>query len=82
MDKEKLREILADELHEIWAHWMRYQFTKMQYSDNGDWVILDADMKRWTRQAHTPYSKLSESEKDSDRDQADKLIKRAGLVAE
>ncbi len=81
MNKEKLRETLADELHEIWAHWMKYQFTRMQYSNNGEWVILDADMKKWTKQAHTPYSKLNENEKNSDRDQADRLIKRAWLIA-
>ena len=81
MDTPNLRETLADESHEIWAHWMRYMFTKIYYSQGGDWVVPDADIKKWTKQAHTPYSKLSESEKDSDRDQADKLIKRAGLKA-
>jgi len=80
MSSEKnLREVLADESHEIWAHWMRHMFTRMQYSQNGEWVILDHDMKRWTKQAHTPYKKLSESEKDSDRNQADKILKRIAL---
>lgn len=75
-----LREALADISHEIWAHWTKYQFSILA-GDHGDCglepsaLIIPADkVARWTRQMNTPYSELTEKEKESDRHQADKIL--------
>jgi len=43
--------------HDIWSHWMKW-FFKNDTQENRE---------RWKRQMNTPYDKLSESEKESDR---------------
>jgi hypothetical protein len=42
--------------------------------DEIDMVVPAKLVKRWKRQMETPYSDLSEKEKDSDREQADKVL--------
>jgi len=79
-----IRENLAAAQHDIWAHWMRYMFTQGRFfqtltGENVDKVVetwgMPADkVIRWRRQMNTPYSDLSEAEKDSDREQADKIL--------
>ena len=56
---EKLTNIeqLSNAQHEIWSHWMRW-FFKNDTPEN---------RKRWKLQMVTPYSELSEQEKESDR---------------
>ena len=71
---DTLREQLADEQHAIWAHWMRYMFTQGTFSNNGTWTMPAAKVERWQRQMDTPYSDLSEKERESDRHQADKVL--------
>lgn len=68
------RERLANLMHEIWAHWMKYVFARC-------WETLDADMvipfdfaSRWQRQMDMDYEQLSEQDKESDRQQADKIL--------
>lgn len=69
------REDLADVQHEIWAHWMRYLFTQCVPDDHpGDLCIPARLVERWKRQTETPYEKLTEQERKSDREQADKVI--------
>ena len=70
----ELRERLSDCQHEIWAHWMRYLFYTSIPLDDGGVKITAENFQRWQRQAVTPYSELSEKEKDSDREQADKVL--------
>ena len=75
--KNIVREILADVQHEIWSHWMEYLFSlcpEVEGSVMETRYIPHDLVKRWTRQMNTPYSELSEKEKDSDRDQAKKVI--------
>jgi hypothetical protein len=71
-----LREALADLSHDIWAHWMRYLFLKcdLPEPEDGRYIIPAGLVQRWTRQCETPYAQLSEREKDSDREQADKIL--------
>jgi hypothetical protein len=59
-----LREELAALEHEQWAHWTKYML------DN----LTEENIARWRKQIDTPYSELSEKEKDSDRVWADKVI--------
>lgn len=68
------REGLADLSHEIWSHWMRYQFSCCVRNDDGTVTIPASLVERWERQMETPYNELSEKEKDSDREQADKIL--------
>jgi len=69
-----LREELAALSHDIWAHWMRYLFTISIWNSDGSVTITAKDVKRWFRQAQTGYWLLSETEKESDRHQADKIL--------
>ncbi len=42
--------------------------------DAGSWTMPPWAVERWLRQAKTPYSELSETEKDSDRAEADRFL--------
>jgi hypothetical protein len=69
-----LREKLAEIQHKIWAHWMTHLFSVSTLNEDGSCTIPQGKVKRWKRQVQTPYSELSEAEKESDREQADKII--------
>ncbi len=78
----KLVEALADYAHEAWSEWMLYLFTKCGALDcltqgtYPDSVTIPQDLvERWWRQINTKYPKLSHNEKQSDRDQAQKIIR-------
>lgn len=60
-----IREQLAELEHQQWAHWTSYLL------DN----LTPENIERWRRQIDTPYSQLSEAEKDSDRNWADKVLR-------
>jgi len=60
MDIEKIAELE----HKQWAHWTKYML------DN----LTPDNIKRWRNQIDTPYSNLTELEKDSDRKWARKAI--------
>lgn len=58
--------------HERWVKWQKYMHSKfLNHSDGrGEYVCLPMDLlKRWEKQIETPYSELSEQEKESDREQ-------------
>jgi len=55
--KHELLEALAELEHDQWAHWTKH------FLGN----LTPENIERWRRQAETPYSELSESEKDADR---------------
>jgi hypothetical protein len=61
---EPLREALAKLEHDQWALWAKWQ---MDHS-------TPENVARWQRQIATPYEALSEKEKDSDREWADKVL--------
>jgi hypothetical protein len=67
------RERLADYAHAAWSGWMQYMFKKSTYHQGR--VIIPVDLvERWTRQMNTPYAELPESEKESDRLEADRIL--------
>ena len=75
MSDEELREKLADLAHSQWSGWTEYLFEKsIRHPRTGGVTIPHTLVKRWVRQMRTPYAELSESEKDSDRKEADKFL--------
>lgn len=68
--KSELFEKLAAIEHERWADWQRYVHSKcMPSADDGIWQIGENFIKHWEKEIATPYSELSEAQKNSDRDQ-------------
>ncbi len=61
-------EKLADLEHKQWAHWTTYML------DN----LTDKNIATWKQQIKTPYSGLSEKEKESDREWARKVLSILG----
>jgi hypothetical protein len=69
-----LRNKFAGTAHEVWAHWMQYQFSVCEVQADGSLLIPKSKVKRWTRQMETAYSDLTEKEQKSDLSQADKYL--------
>ena len=76
-----MREKVAELCHSQWADWMDYLFEKsIPYKPGevqnyeGSLIIPKWAVDRWKRQTNTPYTELSEDEKESDRKEADKFI--------
>lgn len=67
-------ERLAEYAHAAWSGWMEYLFRKSFPRDDGFVVIPRPLVERWTWQMETPYSELPENEKESDRDEARKML--------
>ncbi|MGH3299844.1 MAG: hypothetical protein ACRDP7_49475 [Trebonia sp.] len=67
-------EKLADAEHERWSHWQRHVHSKCERADDGSLVIPAHLVERWERQISTPYSALSEEEKESDREQVRRYL--------
>ena len=76
MKKEKIIiEIMASVEHERWSGWMKYMVKRMKQRKDGTLEFDDNDFGRWMQQAITPYSRLSEEEKESDRTEARATLK-------
>lgn len=60
--------------HDQWSKWMRYLFCMCEKNSDGTITIPKDLVDRWERQTNTHYSDLSEKEKDSDREQAKKVL--------
>lgn len=69
-----LLEELADVEHERWSHWQRYVHSKCERTADGALVIPAHLVDRWETQMNTPYSALSEEEKESDREQVRRYL--------
>jgi hypothetical protein len=72
---EGLVEALASVEHERWSHWQRYVHSRCsRVGDDGALLIPGELAKRWEEQIQTPYSELTEEEKESDREQVRKYL--------
>jgi len=66
---KKLMEQMAAIEHGRWSDWQRYVHSLSTRNPDGSLTIPAEHVHRWERQIATPYSQLSETEKQSDRDQ-------------
>jgi len=74
MTKDELIEALADCEHESWARWQAYLHSVCTENSDGSLTIPPEYVERWVRQIHTPYRDLSESEKQSDREEVARIL--------
>jgi hypothetical protein len=72
-EEVKQIEELASYAHNSWRGWMNYMFSKCISNPDGSMTIPTNSVERWTRQMNTPYNKLPEDEKKSDRVEAVKI---------
>ena len=78
--EKRLLEKLAELEHKQWSHWIKYQKAQKELA----WLDFfrktekpqfnSNTMERWIVQSLTPYSKLTEKEKESDREWARKVL--------
>jgi hypothetical protein len=83
--QDEQQELLAEYAHEAWSGWMKWMFEtggKLMYTDSTHavWAMHPDKFVRWQRQMNTPYADLPESEKASDRDEANKIRRLLGLL--
>jgi len=71
---DELVDALASLEHARWCHWQRYLHSRCIRRDDGI-LLIPADLvKRWEKQIETPYSELTDEEKESDREQVRKYL--------
>ena len=72
-DVERVIEKLAEIEHIRWSDWQKYchQVLRKNLIDN---PLLEAVLSRWDKQIATPYSELSETEKQSDRNEVERYL--------
>lgn len=78
----ELREALAGLCHAQWSGWMVYLFSRCFFTSDGAAFMEVSDTRRWQIQMNTQYDDLSESEKESDRIEADRIIELIDSEAE
>ena len=64
----------ADLEHNRWARWQKYLFSKCTKNEDGTLTIPRWAVERWSREIDTPYSELSEEQKESDRKEVRKYL--------
>ena len=70
---DEIREQLASYAHAAWGSYMAYFLNKCRRA-NGVYLVDPAYADALIRQINTPYDDLSEAEKNSDREEADKML--------
>ena len=73
-EERSVTERLAEYAHEAWSGWMNYMFEKSLLYPDGAVLISKELAARWRRQANIEYNDLPEDEKDSDREEARRMI--------
>lgn len=76
---EDIREQLAALAHVQWSGWMVYLFNLSHSNGDGSITIPAKLVARWQGQIATPYAELTEREKNSDREEADKALTLIGV---
>ena len=73
-EKNQMREELAALIHDMWSGWIGHVEAKSALNPDGSMTIPAWAVMRRKRQMEGSYDDLSESEKDSDRREADKVL--------
>lgn len=74
-NQDRIREDLAEYAHDAWSGWMNYLFEWSETNEDGSETIPKDSVDRWKYQLDTPYDELPEKMKESDRREADEMIK-------
>ena len=82
MQNKNLIEQLASIEHDRWAHWQEYMHSQCTVNGDGSLTIPKELVARWEKQINTKFIDLSESEKQSDRDQVLKYLPTIDLFIE
>lgn len=69
LSRKDLIEKLAAIEHDRWAHWQSYLHEQCVRQEDGSLIIPAKLAERWEKQIATPYTSLSDEEKNSDREQ-------------
>lgn len=73
-------EIVAAECHKQWSGWTEHLLSKTNELPSGNLILGQEWKARWMKQVNTPYAELSESEKESDRREARKILAALNAV--
>ena len=78
MEEKEIIEKLAELEHTQWAHWTEYMLKRLETlerdEDASDPYKVRREKGHWRKQIKTPYSKLTEKEKEADRKWARKVL--------
>lgn len=74
MNEAELIEALAAVEHARWSHWQKYLHSQCERLPDGSLVIPSDLVSRWERQIALSYDQLTDSEKESDRDEVKKAL--------
>lgn len=73
-DDSALLEELASIEHERWSHWQRFMHDKGRRQPDGSLIIPSELVEKWDRLLNTPYSQLTDKERESDREQVKRYL--------
>ena len=77
---EEIRELLAAYAHEAWSGYMGYFLGRCITQPDGALLIPAGYVRGLEELIAMPYARLSEIDKASDREEADKMLAIIGLV--
>ena len=72
---ESIKDKMAKAVHDIWSHWMVYYL-----HHDKPWGVND--YKRWGRQCKADFNDLSDEEKKSDYEVAEKCLSEVSAILE
>jgi hypothetical protein len=70
---DEMREQLAALIHQQWCAYMAYHLAQCERAD-GSFAIPYEYHRALKRLINTPYAELTDGEKESDREEADKVL--------
>jgi len=74
----RIKDSMAAAQHLIWSNWMKHQFDQGTFNEDGTWTMPKEKVERWQRQMNASYADLTESEKESDMDQVERMLSFIG----
>ena len=69
-----LLEKLSDIEHQRWCHWQRFMHDQGKRMPDGSLLLPAGLVSKWDRLIETPYSKLTDKERESDREQVHRYL--------